>query len=445
MSFGSTGSTIPKSVVVLARDEERCVARCLDSVIGRGFDDILVVDTGSIDATLDIVTGYRGSGVRLVRTPWPDSFADVRNFAVESVRAGWIIFLDADEWLGAGSAERLSQCLDDLSSIEDLSQTTFAPTISDVGQAGHVDDVPRIFRTDTRIRYRGQVHEYPVVEGAADTPVDLVSIDIEFLHDGYHPVVLRQKDKERRNRTLLAAARACEPFNPRWPYFAIRDSLAVLDGGQIVSLCDRLAHLAGQKALPGSADRADAGTYYRRALGVACYALTAQGEWYSVERLCAEIDRLDGGGSIDSAFFRSMVAILAECASDRDLRRVIEIRDDEERLAKSTICTRGRHLDAVLTVLLERRRGRSDADRYRELCPAWTDPFFQDSRLRTQQREKEGTSCGVTSTMRMILTPFRRPSMCTRSGSKFMVMSILRISKRSTAKTRLENEKGSRT
>jgi glycosyltransferase involved in cell wall biosynthesis len=387
LSFGPAGSTAPKSIVVLARDEERCMARCLDSVVGRGFDDILVVDTGSTDATPDIVAGYRESGVRLVRTPWPDSFADVRNLAIQSVRAGWVVFVDADEWLGEGTAERLSRCLDELSLIEDLSRIAFAPTISDVGQGSYVDDVPRVFRTDTRIRYRGQVHEYPVVEGPADTSIDLVSIDIEFLHDGYDPVVLRQKDKERRNRTLLEAARESDPFNPRWLYFAIRDSLVVLDGAQIVSLCDGLARLAGQQALPGSADRTDAVAYHRRAIGVACYALIAKGEWYSVERICADIDRLDGGNSADAAFFRSMAAILTEGVSDRDLRRVIAVRNDEERLAKSAICTRGRHLDAVLSILLERQRGKSDADRYRELCVAWTDAFFQDSRLRTARTE----------------------------------------------------------
>lgn len=362
------------------------MARCLDSVVGRGFDDILVVDTGSTDATFDIVAGYRGSGVRLVRTPWPDSFADVRNFAIQSVHAGWVVFVDADEWLGETSGERLSRCLDELSSIDDLSQIAFAPTISDVGLGSYVDDVPRIFRTDTRIRYRGQVHEYPVVEGPADTPIDLVSIDIEFLHDGYGSVVLRQKDKERRNRTLLEAARESDPFNPRWLYFAIRDSLVVLGGEQIVSLCDRLAHLADQKTHRGFADRTDVGTYHRQAIGVACYALVAKGEWRSVERICADIDRLDGGESADATFFRSMAAILTESVSDRDLRRMIAVRNDEECLAKSSICTHGRHLDAALAILLERRRGKSDADRYRELCPAWTDAFFQDSRLRTARR-----------------------------------------------------------
>jgi glycosyltransferase involved in cell wall biosynthesis len=383
LSFGSAGSTAPKSIVVLARDEERCMARCLDSVIGRGFDDILVVDTGSTDATLDIVARYRESGVRLAQTPWPDSFADVRNFAIRGVRAGWIVFVDADEWLDAGSAERLSRCLDELSSIEDLSQTAFAPTISDVGRASYVDDVPRIFRTDTRIRYRGQVHEYPVVEGPADAPIDLVSIDIDFLHDGYDPAVLRQKNKERRNRALLDAARESDPFNPRWLYFAVRDGLAVLDGAEIVGLCNGLARLADQETRPGSADRADSGTYYRRALVLACYGLVARREWSSVEQFCAELDRLDHGASADSAFFCSMVTILTECVTDRGLQQMIKIRKDEDRLAKSTICTRGRHLDAILAVLLEQRRGKTIADRYRELCLPWTDAFFQDSKLRT--------------------------------------------------------------
>src|SRR3712207_4237545 len=74
LTVAESGEPAPVSVVVLARDEERCLARCLDSVVGGGFDDIIVVDTGSVDATIDIARGYRSSGVRLIQYGWPGSF-----------------------------------------------------------------------------------------------------------------------------------------------------------------------------------------------------------------------------------------------------------------------------------------------------------------------------------------------------------------------------------
>ncbi|MFD1051367.1 glycosyltransferase, partial [Kibdelosporangium lantanae] len=74
--------------VVLTRDEERCVGRCLGSVLAFGFDDILVVDTGSVDGTVDVVRGH-GPGVRLHTSAWSDSFAAARNVGLDTIRADW--------------------------------------------------------------------------------------------------------------------------------------------------------------------------------------------------------------------------------------------------------------------------------------------------------------------------------------------------------------------
>src|SRR3954468_21534932 len=172
----------PVTVVVLTRDEERCIARCLDSVVGQGFDDIVVVDTGSVDRTLQIVDGYRPHGVQVVRYPWPDSFADVRNVAIETVRTGWIVFLDADEWLDEGSTGQLTAALADLAATADLDRRVFAPIIAHVDRESAMRDVPRIFTVDSAIRYRGAVHEYPVLRGTVDEPVELIGLDVVFRH-----------------------------------------------------------------------------------------------------------------------------------------------------------------------------------------------------------------------------------------------------------------------
>src|SRR5438132_11045659 len=92
-------------IAILTKDEERCIARCLDSVTGQGFADILVVDTGSTDRTVDIVAGH--DGVRLVQVPWAGSFAAVRNHAISTIEAEWVVFVDADEWLPPNCAASL--------------------------------------------------------------------------------------------------------------------------------------------------------------------------------------------------------------------------------------------------------------------------------------------------------------------------------------------------
>ena len=70
LDVGGKPASLPISIVVLARDEERCISRCLDSVVGHGFDRVIVADSGSVDTTLAIVDGYRNRGVQTIQMPW---------------------------------------------------------------------------------------------------------------------------------------------------------------------------------------------------------------------------------------------------------------------------------------------------------------------------------------------------------------------------------------
>jgi glycosyltransferase involved in cell wall biosynthesis len=81
------------SVVILTLNEAASLQRSLDSVAWS--DDVLVVDSGSTDATVGIATA---AGARVVSRPF-DSFAGQRNFAMETgaFRHPWVLHLDADE------------------------------------------------------------------------------------------------------------------------------------------------------------------------------------------------------------------------------------------------------------------------------------------------------------------------------------------------------------
>jgi len=82
------------SVVVITKNEEAVIARCLESVAWA--DEIVVVDSGSTDRTLDIC---RGLGAKVHVTPdWPGP-GPQRNRAVDLSGGDWILALDADEWV----------------------------------------------------------------------------------------------------------------------------------------------------------------------------------------------------------------------------------------------------------------------------------------------------------------------------------------------------------
>lgn len=83
------------SVCIIARDEEHHIARCLESARAVG-DQIVVVDTGSRDATVEIAMRY---GAEIGHFTWCDDFAAARNASLEMATGDWILWLDADDYL----------------------------------------------------------------------------------------------------------------------------------------------------------------------------------------------------------------------------------------------------------------------------------------------------------------------------------------------------------
>ncbi|MCC6392517.1 MAG: glycosyltransferase family 2 protein [Bryobacterales bacterium] len=81
------------SATIIARDEERNIARAIESL--RCCDEIVVVDSGSIDRTMEIA---RELGARVVESPWR-GYAGQKNYATEQARYDWILSIDADEAL----------------------------------------------------------------------------------------------------------------------------------------------------------------------------------------------------------------------------------------------------------------------------------------------------------------------------------------------------------
>ena len=89
------------SVCLIAKNEERFLPQCLRSVRALA-SQIVVVDTGSTDRTVDIAREMRGRSAFL---PWCDDFSAARNAALEHATGDWIFILDADEELMPGQAE----------------------------------------------------------------------------------------------------------------------------------------------------------------------------------------------------------------------------------------------------------------------------------------------------------------------------------------------------
>lgn len=82
------------SVIINARNSEERLDLVLDSV--KGFDEVVVCDMGSTDATADIA---RAHGARLIEFPMSDgkTLEDARNFALNNVKHSWAFFVEPNE------------------------------------------------------------------------------------------------------------------------------------------------------------------------------------------------------------------------------------------------------------------------------------------------------------------------------------------------------------
>lgn len=99
--------SVPVSVVILTKDEEPNVRRCLASVAWA--DQVVVIDSGSVDGTVPIA---RSLGAEVVEQPWL-GFSAQREFALRlpELRHDWVYFVDADEWVSPQLATEISDCL----------------------------------------------------------------------------------------------------------------------------------------------------------------------------------------------------------------------------------------------------------------------------------------------------------------------------------------------
>ena len=84
------------SVIILTYNEKENIAQALDSVISWS-DEVIILDSYSVDGTLDIVSNYE---CNLYQHNF-ENFSKQRNYALKDIpiKNEWILFLDADEWV----------------------------------------------------------------------------------------------------------------------------------------------------------------------------------------------------------------------------------------------------------------------------------------------------------------------------------------------------------
>jgi tetratricopeptide (TPR) repeat protein len=187
------------SLSMIVRDEAERLEACLRSV--QGFvDEMVVVDTGSRDATVAIA---RSLGATVHQIDWPGDFAPARNQALQWLTGDWVLVLDADEQLRPEAREPLRQLMaqPDLLLINLLRQELGAVQ-------SPYSNVSRLFRRHPAIRWSRAYHSL-----VDDSVAELIQREPDWriadcsepalLHDGYRPELLADGGKAQRLRQAM--------------------------------------------------------------------------------------------------------------------------------------------------------------------------------------------------------------------------------------------------
>ncbi|PNS08512.1 glycosyltransferase family 2 protein [Solilutibacter silvestris] len=153
----AAGAKPPVTGVVIAKNEGDRIGRCVASLVPL-CREVIVMDSQSDD---DTVAAAAAAGARVVQQPWL-GFAAQKNAVIALATTPWVLLLDSDEWLAAGTADAIRTVFaDDHVERADvwklLRRTHYLGTALDHGGWGK-EKVERLFRND--LRYKpASVHE----------------------------------------------------------------------------------------------------------------------------------------------------------------------------------------------------------------------------------------------------------------------------------------------
>jgi hypothetical protein len=201
------------SACLIVRNEAAVLERCLASLAGV-VDEIVVVDTGSTDATPEIAAGF---GARLARHTWRDDFSAARNVALDAASSDWILSIDADEYLDAETRPLVHAVIDQTAADGVLITVRNLLAPDDLIRSAE-SRIVRLFRRRDDVRFSGVIHE-EVTAAITRRGGRIVGSPIVIVHDGYASETAQGGgSRAERNLPLLLRAAADAPGDPYLQY-----------------------------------------------------------------------------------------------------------------------------------------------------------------------------------------------------------------------------------
>lgn len=176
---------------MIVKDEEKYLRDCLNSVADV-VDEIVIVDTGSTDNTIEIAKDY---GAKIYYFEWIQDFSAARNFALSKSTGDWILYMDADERLEKSSIDEIIELTSSLEKKAYLCKIICPIQNSNIPE---VIKYVRLFKNSTEIRFTGSLHEQ-ITPSLDMNGYKILHSSVEIFHLGYNVSTEEMNKKYERN------------------------------------------------------------------------------------------------------------------------------------------------------------------------------------------------------------------------------------------------------
>jgi len=183
---------------MIVKNEEAVLERCLKSV--KHFaDEIVIVDTGSSDRTVDIAKQFTKN---IFSFEWCNDFSAARNESIKHATGKWVLVLDADEFFMMDNPKQVRAAIARLDTRSPASVVFPIYNLSSNSTSGEFmkSSAERMFTRVPGLKYHNPIHEQLTYDGGA---LKYFSLDIPILHTGYIKETVEAQNKSARNMSIF--------------------------------------------------------------------------------------------------------------------------------------------------------------------------------------------------------------------------------------------------
>ncbi len=160
------------SLCMIVKNEEKVLDKCLSS-IQKCVDEIIIVDTGSSDSTIEIAKKYTD---KIYHYKWNNDFSSARNFSLSKATCNYLLWLDADDYIKEEQAKKLLELKKNLNEYD---MYYFLYDFDDQYQPFYRE---RLFSKNQNYQFKGRIHEAIIPYGK--TKYENITIHQQNLNKG---------------------------------------------------------------------------------------------------------------------------------------------------------------------------------------------------------------------------------------------------------------------